>query len=123
LIRKRLIALKLDMERAYDMMRWDFIISVMKKFGIDDKFVDLVMGCIREHAFSVLINGSGTEWLRSNVELRGWVPKGVLEKIDFYCRRFLWSKDGEQRGLPLIARDKLCRSKEGMGLRMLKALP
>ena len=30
-----------------------------------------------------------------------WVPKIILEKIESYCGRFLWRKDGERRGLHL----------------------
>jgi len=35
------------MERAYDLMGWDFIKAVMGRFGFAPKFIDLVMGCIR----------------------------------------------------------------------------
>jgi len=28
----------------------------------------------------------------------GWVPKSMLERIEGYCRRFLWSRDGEHLG-------------------------
>ena len=41
----------------------------------------------------------------------GWVPKMVLAKIDGYCRKFLWSKDGKGRGLALAAWDTLYRAK------------
>jgi len=52
------MALKLNMERAYDMMRWEFIEAVMSKFGFAKKYVNLVMGCIREPSFAVLVNGT-----------------------------------------------------------------
>ena len=45
------MTLKLNMERAYDMMRWEFIETVMSKFGFAKKYVNLVMGCIREPSF------------------------------------------------------------------------
>ena len=48
----------------------------------------------------------------------GWVPKTVLEKIDVYCRTFIWSKDGESRGIALAAWDTPCRSKEDGGFRL-----
>ena len=41
---KKLVMLKLDMERACDIMRWDFIKLVMGKFGFNEKFVSLIMG-------------------------------------------------------------------------------
>ena len=33
----------------------------------------------------------------------GWVLKTVLDKVDAYCRRVLWSRDGDGRGLVLAA--------------------
>ena len=61
------MAFKLDMERAYDMMIWEFIIFVMKMFGFEEEFVEPVRGCIQEPAFSILINcfqwnGSDRTW-------------------------------------------------------------
>ena len=33
----------------------------------------------------------------------GWVPKSILEKIDGFRRKFLWSRDGDGCGLALSA--------------------
>jgi len=51
----------------------------------------------------------------------GWVPKTVLVKMDEYCRRFLWSRDGDGHGLPLAAWRALCKSKDkgGLGFRRM----
>ena len=46
----------------------------------------------------------------------GWVPKAFMEKIDGYCRRFLWSIDGEVHGLARAAWKELCKSKDNGGL-------
>jgi len=54
------MALKLDMERAYDLMRWDFIGAVMTNFGFSKKFVDLVMDCIINPSFAILVNDQVT---------------------------------------------------------------
>jgi len=54
------MAIKVDMERAYDMMQWDFLRAVMGKFGFSDQFVALIMGCITDPNFAVLVNGSPT---------------------------------------------------------------
>ena len=53
----------------------------------------------------------------------GGVPKALLKKIDCYCRRFLWSNDGERRGLVLVAWKHLCWSNAdgGLGFKNLKA--
>ena len=53
----------------------------------------------------------------------GWVPKAILDKIDGYCRNFLWNGDGTGRGLILSAWDGLCRSKEdgGLGFKLMRS--
>jgi len=33
---------KLEMERARDRMRWDFLEAVLKQFGFDAKFIALI---------------------------------------------------------------------------------
>ena len=46
----------------------------MGKFSFSDQFVALVMGCIRDPTFAVLVNGSPTSWFQSNVGLRQGDP-------------------------------------------------
>jgi len=71
---KKLMAIKVDMERAYDMMQWDFLRVVMGKFGFSDQFVASVMGCITDPNFAVLVSESPTSWFQSNVGLRQGDP-------------------------------------------------
>ncbi|KAB1213574.1 hypothetical protein CJ030_MR5G010505 [Morella rubra] len=37
--RKGLVAFKLDMEKAYDRMEWNFLLSVLRRFGFGDRWV------------------------------------------------------------------------------------
>jgi len=55
--------IKLDMERAYYLMGWAFIIEVMIKFGFEANFMKLILACIMAPDFAVLVNGSPTKWL------------------------------------------------------------
>jgi len=57
---KKLMALKLDMKWAYDRMKWGFLEKVMEKFGFAGKFIELIMGCICDPSFVVLVNGTST---------------------------------------------------------------
>jgi len=52
---KKMMALKLNMERVYDRMQWDFLRKVMRRFGFDCMFIDLIMGCIQNPLFAVLV--------------------------------------------------------------------
>lgn len=66
---RKLMTLKVDMERVYNRIGWDFIKMVLK-FGFHSKFVEMIFGCIDSPFFSVLVNGSAIEWFKSNIRLR-----------------------------------------------------
>ncbi|XP_070674676.1 uncharacterized protein [Malus domestica] len=51
------LGIKLDMNKAYDLVEWDILMAVMVKMGFDSKWVDLVMSCVTIVEFLVLING------------------------------------------------------------------
>ena len=68
------MAIKIDMERAYDMMRLDYLKAVLGKFGFAEDFIALVMGCICELDFAVLVNGTPTEWFKSTMGVRQGDP-------------------------------------------------
>lgn len=54
------MALKLDMSKAYDRIKWKFLEATMLKFGLDRDWCERVMECVRTFSFSVLINGNPT---------------------------------------------------------------
>jgi hypothetical protein len=51
------MALKLDMSKAYDRMEWDFLESMLRKLGFVDRWINLLMMCVRTVTYSILING------------------------------------------------------------------
>jgi hypothetical protein len=55
--RKGYMTLKLDMSKTYDRVEWDFLEFLMRKIGFNERWVDLVMTCVRTVSYSVLING------------------------------------------------------------------
>lgn len=52
------MAVKIDMQKAYDRLEWGFILKVMKCFGFVDKWLQLIHQCIFTVSYSALLNGS-----------------------------------------------------------------
>ena len=53
----RLVALKLDVNKAYDRVEWSFLEQIMLRMGFLRRWVDLVMNCITTVSFFVIVNG------------------------------------------------------------------
>jgi ribonuclease HI len=53
-----LMAIKIDMEKAFDRMEWNFILAILSKLGFHPTWVNWIRICITSPSFSILINGS-----------------------------------------------------------------
>ena len=51
------IAIKLDMEKAYDRLEWGFIFTSLEKLGFSAQWVNWIKAGISSPSFSVLVNG------------------------------------------------------------------
>ena len=51
------MVLKLDMNKAYDRVEWEFLEKVMLHLGFAKRFVNTIMPCIKLVSFSLLLNG------------------------------------------------------------------
>ncbi|GJX82377.1 RNA-directed DNA polymerase, eukaryota [Tanacetum coccineum] len=59
--KKQSIIFKVDFEKAYDSVRWDFLDEVLKKFGFGKKWCEWIQACLCSSRGSILLNGSPTE--------------------------------------------------------------
>ena len=68
------ILCKLDIEKAYDHIRWDFILQTLERMGFGSKWIRWMNWCISTASFSVMVNGSPTGFFRSSRGLRQGDP-------------------------------------------------
>ena len=57
--KKQAMIFKVDFEKAYDSVRWDYLDDVLKKFGFRDKWRGWIQSCLNSRG-SVIVNGSPT---------------------------------------------------------------
>jgi hypothetical protein len=49
-------AVKLDMHKAYDRVEWGFLEKIMLKMGFDQRWVDLILACVKIVKYKVRVN-------------------------------------------------------------------
>ncbi|KAH0996802.1 hypothetical protein GBA52_020666 [Prunus armeniaca] len=52
------LGLKLDMNKAYDRVEWDFLEATLCQFGFNNRWISLVMMYVKSVSFSLVLNGS-----------------------------------------------------------------
>ncbi|KAL0796652.1 hypothetical protein Bca101_068029 [Brassica carinata] len=57
-LKQPFMALKLDISKAFDKVKWKYINEVMKGLGFNEKWCRWVMKCISSASYSILLNGN-----------------------------------------------------------------
>ena len=58
---KPCVVFKVDYEKAYDSVSWDFLIYMLRRMGFCFKWIQWIKGCLRSASVSVMVNGSPTD--------------------------------------------------------------
>ena len=74
---------KLDIEKAYDNINWEFVYQVLDIMGFCGRWISWIKWCISTTSFSVLFNGTPTKVFQSSRGLRQGVPLSGLSPYLF----------------------------------------
>ena len=62
------MALKIDLEKAYDKIEWSFIKEMMVRINLPTSLIDIIMSCVFTVSISILINGKTTNSIFPSIE-------------------------------------------------------
>ncbi|RVW92839.1 LINE-1 retrotransposable element ORF2 protein [Vitis vinifera] len=68
------VVFKIDFEKAYDHVSWDFLDHVMEKKGFNPRWRKWIRGCLSSVSFAILVNGNAKGWIKASRGLRQGDP-------------------------------------------------
>lgn len=72
--KKRGLLFKIDFEKAYDSLNWEFLFSMLSSFGFGSKWISWMKKCLSSARISILVNGSPTKEFSPQKGLRQGDP-------------------------------------------------
>ncbi|RVW16209.1 Transposon TX1 uncharacterized 149 kDa protein [Vitis vinifera] len=68
------VVFKIDFEKAYDHVKWDFLDHMLEKKGFSPRWRKWMSGCLSSVSFAILVNGSAKGWVKASRGLRQGDP-------------------------------------------------
>lgn len=65
---------KVDFEKAYDCVRWEYLRDVMRRMGFGSRWMKWMKACVFSCSMSILVNGSPTKDFKAEKGLRQGDP-------------------------------------------------
>lgn len=72
--KKRYMAIKIDLEKAYDKLKWEFVHDTLTDIRIPSKLVEVVWHCISSPVMKILWNGESTDPFMQYIGVRQGDP-------------------------------------------------
>jgi hypothetical protein len=79
-------AVKLDMHKSYDRVEWVFLENMMRKMGFAERWIELMMACVRSVKYQVRFNSEETDMFVPTRGLRQGLSPLL---VPFVCRRII----------------------------------
>ncbi|KAB2635662.1 ribonuclease H protein [Pyrus ussuriensis x Pyrus communis] len=77
------LGIKLDMQKAYDIVEWDFLNAVMERMGFCSMWIKLIVGCVSSVKFDDLINRQPGEKFSLSHDVKNC--RNLVNILERYC--------------------------------------
>ncbi|RVW40626.1 Transposon TX1 uncharacterized 149 kDa protein [Vitis vinifera] len=79
------VIFKIDFEKAYDHVKWDFLDHVLEKKGFIPRWRKWMSGCLSSVSYAILVNGSAKGWVKASRGLRQGDPLSLFCLLSRRC--------------------------------------